>query len=312
MEVLTLKPGEKVTKPGIYAGIDLEAYHGDICDGPSISSSGLRLIDSRSPAHYWAQSYLNPKREPREHNDAFDFGHAAHVLLLGEAGFRDKFAIRPERWSDWRTKDAQAWRREMQEAGRIVLTPEQVEGIRRIASVMAADPLIQAGLLQGDVERSLFWKDEITGVWLKSRPDVLPVSDGMAADLKTTTDASPDAIQRAVHSYGYHMQGSLVGDALKQVLGVEMTEFVLIWIEKSAPYAINISPVDAEWLGWGARQNRRALDTFARCVESGQWPAYPSEITTSMPEWLRKSFEAQDKFGLLPSVEGSPYKVAAE
>ena len=35
--------GNQITTPGMYSGIPLDSYHrGDICDGASVSSSGLR------------------------------------------------------------------------------------------------------------------------------------------------------------------------------------------------------------------------------------------------------------------------------
>lgn len=292
--------GKKITEPCIVTDMPITTYHGDCTDGPGISSSGLRKIDSRSPAHYWATSYLNPQREPEEQKDAFDFGRAAHVLLLGESGFKQQFAIRPDVWTDWKKREAQDWKREQIAAGKAVLTPENVEAIKGIAASLAREPLIKAGLLQGDVERSLFWKDKKTGVWLKARPDVLPSSDGVAVDLKTCTDASPEKIQSAVMDYGYGMQGAVIGKGMKEVLGVEMTAFVLVWVEKTPPYAVNISPVDIEWIDWSGRQVRRAIDTFARCLERNEWPAYKSEITTSMPQWLRNRLEEEVRGGLLP------------
>lgn len=292
--------GQKITKPGIYSGVPMEVYHSDCCAGPSISSSGLRLLDSRSPAHYWAQSYLNPNREPEEPKEAFSFGQAAHALLLGESGFREKFAVRPEHWSDWRTSAAKEWREAEQAAGRTIITPDDVARIKAIAENLSREPLVQSGFLRGHVERSLFWKDERTGMWLKARPDVIPHADAVVVDIKTTTDASPDRIQRAVLDHGYALQGSLIGAGLRSVLGITMTEFVLVWVEKASPFAVNISPVDPEWIGWAGRQVRRAIDTFARCIETGQWQSYQSDLTTSMPSWLRTRLEAEVKYGMLP------------
>lgn len=301
VEVRTLAPGAKVTQAGIYAGISLERYHGAITDGPGISSSGLRLIDSRSPAHYYATSYLNPNRLPEEQKEEFNVGKAAHTLLLGEAGFRKQYAVRPDDWSDWRTNAAKAWREEAIAAGRVVLVPEHIEAIKGIRDNLAREPAIKNGLLAGQVERSLFWKDGPTGVWLKSRPDVIPESDGIVVDLKTTTDASPDKVRRAIADRGYAMQGALIRAGMKAALGVEMSDFVLVWVEKTPPYAVNITIVDPEWIEWGSRQLRRAVDTFARCVAANEWPAYPSDSTISMPEYLRKSFEAQERYGLIPA-----------
>lgn len=295
----------KITAPGCYTGLDIELYHGDCTDGPGISSSGLRTIEDKSPAHYFANSYLNPDREEPEPKDHFSFGKAAHTLFLGEDGFKKQFVVRPEKYKDWRTNDAKEWRDEQQTAGLSVLVPDQIAAIRGIAKSLAADPLVRSGLLQGAVEHSLIWRDGPTGVWLRSRPDVIPSADGVLVDLKTTTDASPQAVQRTVVDLGYAMQGALAGIGMKETLGITMTDFVLVWIEKSPPYAVNASPVDPEWIYWARRQLRRAIDKFAKCVETGEWPGYQGEATTYMPPWLKTRFEFEDQHGLIPAVENA-------
>lgn len=292
--------GKPISKPGCYAGIGIDAYHGAITIGPGISSSGLRTIEAKSPQHYYATSYLNPDRLPEEPKDHFSFGKAAHTLLLGEDGFRDQFVVRPEKWKDWRTDAAKQWRIEQQEAGRTVLNADDIFAIRHIAKQLAADPLVQSGILQGKVEHSLIWQDKITGVWLKSRPDVIPSADGVLVDLKTTTDASPEAVVNSIKNHGYAMQGALAAMGMEATLSVKVTDFVLVWIEKSAPYAVNISPVDPEWLYWARRQIRRAIDTFAKCVETSEWPGYGGEATAYIPTWLKKRFEQEAETGELP------------
>jgi hypothetical protein len=294
--------GQKISEPGCYDGIPIEVYHGDVTDGPGISSSGLRTIESKTPLHYWVNSYLNPDRLPPEPKEHFVFGHAAHSLLLSEEGFKEKFVVRPDQWKDWRKDAAKEWRDEQQAAGKSVLVPEDLKIIRHIANQLAADPLVASGILQGAIEHSLIWRDK-TGVWLRARPDVIPSADGVLVDLKTTTDASPEAVQRTVLNYGYAMQGSLAGLGMEATLGTKMTDFVLVWLEKKPPYAVRVSPVDNEWLYWAQRQLRRAIDTFAKCVETNDWPGYSGEAAIHMPQWLRSRFEDEDKHGLIPEAE---------
>ncbi|MBB6306270.1 PD-(D/E)XK nuclease-like domain-containing protein [Xanthobacter tagetidis] len=297
--VRPLAPTERVKDPGVYA-IDIERYHGDCTDGPGVSSSGLRTIELRSPAHYWATSYLNPNRVEQDQSDALDFGQAAHTLLLGEAGFRERFVVRPEEFPDYRTKAAREWRDLMRDSGKTVLTSDQVGHIKGIAASLARHPLIKAGLLQGEVERSIIYRDPVTGIWLKIRPDVLPVSDGVVVDLKTAADAAPRAMERAILDRGYDMAGALTGMALKAVLGLDMTAFVLVCVEKVPPYAVSIIEVDAVWISYARRRVRRAIDTFAKCLETGEWEAFPGEHKAFVPEWLRKRLDAETDVGLLP------------
>lgn len=291
--------GKKITKAGRYSGLPIEVYHGDCTDGPGISSSGLRTIESQSPLHYWAKSYLNPDRDPEEPKDHFDFGKAAHTLMLGEAEFAKSFAVRPDAFDSWRTKASQEWRDEQRASGRGVLVPSDLAGLLGAAKVIAAHPFAQ-DLLRGAVEHSLIWQDKETGVWLKSRPDVIPAADGILADLKTTTDASPRGVANSIATYGYAMQGALAAMGMEETMGVTMTDFVLVFVEKSAPYAINVVQVDPNWIFWARKQVRRAINRFAECVSKNEWPGYESEKTVYLPAWLEKQFQDQDQCGLLP------------
>lgn len=297
--------GLKISEPGIYSGVPMDAYHGDLCTGPSVSSSVLRTIELKTPLHAYATSYLNPDREPDEQKDYFNFGRAVHTLLLGEKGFRDQYAVRPETWKDWRTKAAQQWRDEQVEAGRTVLTLDQIAAIRGIAGSLGKHSLVDQGILQGLVEHTIISRDDPTGIFLKARPDVLPTADGIVVDIKTTTDASPEAVRRTILKFGYAMQGALVGQVMKAALKIEMTGFALVFVEKTAPYAVNIVEIDMEWIWYAHRQLRRAIDTFAQCVKANEFPGYEGERVVHIPDWLRKKLDDEMDVGLLPREENA-------
>lgn len=300
--------GAPITSPGIYSGVPIGVYHGaNLCAGPSISSSGLRTIEMESPAHYWCRSPYNAEAEATEETEALSFGRAAHILLLGEAGFREQFAVRPEKWGDWRTAAARDWRAEMLSAGRSVITLEQVETIRRIAASLARDPIVANGLLAGDVETTLAWNDAATGVWLKARPDALP-RDRVVVDLKTCASADALSCRRAITDHGYHMQLAMVGMGLEILTGEAPgnDDYVLVFVEKAPPYAINIKPVDPEAILYGRRQVRRAIGTFARCLETGDWPAYGDNLIPAslMPYALKRLSDEADA-GMLPEEKAA-------
>ncbi|MFN3891953.1 MAG: PD-(D/E)XK nuclease-like domain-containing protein [Beijerinckiaceae bacterium] len=296
--------GDKITEPGCYL-MPIEAYHSDCCDGPSISSSGLRIIENLSPAHYWAASSMNPDREPQEPSDALILGRAAHHLLLGEGRFREQFSIRPDEFDSWRTKAAQAWRAAEIAAGKTVLIPQHIKIVRGMARSLAAHPLIQGGLLNGEIERSLIWKDKETGVWLKARPDAIPI-DTDIVDLKTTADASGFGCRKAIESNGYHMQMALIGMGMEAIFGRKADEFhyTLVFVEKSPPFAVNVKPIDPNAIWWGRKQLRRAIRRFADCCASNDWPAYDDDTTTaSLPDWYVRRLEMEAQSGLLPDDE---------
>lgn len=308
--------GGKITQPGIYAGVPMDRYHsGDICDGPSISSSGLRTIEGQSPAHYWAYSPLNPLRHEPKPKDEFDFGRAAHHLLLGEADFARHFAVRPDKWNDYRTDAAKNWRDDCRAHGYTPITPDDLTAIRGMAAALQSVPLASA-LLTGEAELSIFWKDARTGVWLKSRPDAIPAIGEALADYKTVVDASDLGCMKSMTNFGYAMQMALASEGLYQVTGrrIDDDAHILIFQEKTPPYAVNIKSVAPEVITLARGQVRRAIDTFARCLEAGEWPAYgsadcaPLYLTSAVMDRLKREAEA----GLLPDPDMHATKEAAE
>jgi hypothetical protein len=274
--------GQRISVPGIYAGMPLVDYHrGDICDGPSISSSGLRLLWRKSPEHYWDSSPLNPLAE-RDDGDNHDFvlGRAVHHLVCGEAGFASMFIVRPNKAPDgkaWHGNNlsCQRWLERARAANKGVLKPDDVEVVKGMALALNRSPLVRAGILSGLIERSMFWKDRETGVWLKARPDVIPTASGDFADLKTTQSVLYPDLQSSLHTYGYVQQGALVLEGA-QALDIPANSFTLVWVEKSRPYCVDSSTLIDEDIARGIGMNRVALRKFKRCWVNKEWPG-PSE-----------------------------------
>lgn len=295
----------KIDRPGIY-DISMASYHGDCCVGPSISSSGLRKIFLKSPKHYWKSSYLNPNRKPDKETEAFILGRAAHHLLLGEEDFSTLFIMRPDEAPDgtgraWNGNNisCKAWLKAQEKAGRTVLTPTQVEAIRGMARALADDPMVQAGILNGDIEKSIIWKDKTTGIWLKARPDAIPNDSGDFCDLKTTAAIGYD-LDRDVSKYRYDMQGALTGMGVREVLGRDMESFSFCFVENDDPHSVDTLTLINEDIGLAEKDIRVALDTFAWCLETGIWfgaggtqrDARPVHIT----EWAKKDAEFRRDF----------------
>lgn len=289
---------DKIAKAGIYS-IPIDDYHGQPCVGPSVSSSGLRTIFTKSPAHFWCESSLNPDRIEPEEKDAFVLGRAAHHLLLGEEDFSTTFIMRPEKFDSWRTKEAKIWKMDQEADGRTVLLPSQLEQIRGMARSLGKHPLIDAGILNGKIEQSLIWKDKATGIWLKARPDAIPNDSGDFADLKTSASVGFD-LDRDVSNYRYDMQAALTKWACKEVLGVEMESFSLVFVEKKPPHCVDVIALSKEDIAEAEKDLRSALDTFAHCLETGDWFG-PSGTQNDarwvhVSEWARKQAEFRRDF----------------
>jgi PDDEXK-like domain of unknown function (DUF3799) len=302
-----------ISAPGLYRDVPMADYHGQLTVTPSISSSGQRTIWSTSPAHYFDGSYLDPTPPEPVERPYFSVGRAAHhLLLLGRKGFDAEFVIRPSRFPDYRTDDAKRWKRETIKAGLTIITPAELDDIVGMAKSLGADPLVRAGILDGLVERTLVYRDPETGIWVKSRPDAIPMDED-AADLKTCVSVSDDAIERSITSFGYNQQGATVRSALLHGQGVVMRDFSLVWVEKKRPWCVRVVPVTPEDLDRGADQNRVANWAFAHGVKTGEWPGpgHDSEAKyMGLSPWAKKRIDERLAL-LLPDIEGAKYAASA-
>lgn len=301
---ITLTPwhGQKIDRPGAYMGVPMEVYHGDPCVGPSISSSGLRKIFGRSLKHYFDTSVYNPDRAEDDDTPAMVLGRAAHHLLLGEDSFSSLYIVRPDEAPDGRAwnmnnKTCKEWIAAREAEGLTVLNPKQVEQIRGISSALAAEPMIRGGILSGLIEVSFFWQDEETGIWLKARPDAVPEDSLSVFDLKVTGEVGDDELQRNLNNHGYHQQGALVDEGMRQIFGQQMTDFSLVYAEATRPHSVRVDRVIDEDIDLGHKANRAALRAFAWALKNNEWPG-PKSATGDvgnirLAPWARQRAEAR-------------------
>lgn len=282
---------------GIY-DLPMDTYHAQCCDGPSISSGGLRTIENESPAHFWAYAQgLNPEAHKRPHNNAFDFGKAVHALLFDDQEEIGRLVVSP--FDEFRTKDARAWRDEQRESGRIIITDDIMSAIKGIHKSLASEAGVPELLTAGEPEKSLIWRDAETGVWLKSRPDRFP-SDRVFADLKTAKSADPRLLDTEIVSRGYHMQLALACMGLEALRGETTTDCWLVFVEKTPPFAVTTVRLGDELVDYGAKQCRRAIRKFADCLGSGDWPSYvEGPLTLHGPKWFTERCEKEIEGNIL-------------
>jgi hypothetical protein len=293
--------GKQIIRRGVYSGVPIDDYHGntDLFDGFSISSSGLRSVLDR-PSLYWGFSPYNPTPFDKPEKDSLEFGKAAHMLLLGEEGFKERYVLRPDEiegkaWQGNRTACKQ-WLVDQKKAGRVVMTETEIGHIRQIASALAKKEAIRLGILNGRIERSLFCKDG--DIWLKARPDVVPNDSGDFVDLKTAASVDDESLSKAIYNHGYHVQAGLLRMIVRQVLGADaFSSFTFVFVEKAPPYDVRVMQLKDEDIDLGERQARVAIETVKRCLKEGKWPGYDGfekEVSyVEMPSWSKTRIKTQ-------------------
>jgi len=274
--------GKPISRPGIYSGIPIETYHSAaICNGPAVSSTDLRTAWKKSMAHMFDQWVCNPNREPRAVSDQMILGMVAHHIFLGEDNFNSKFIGQPETYRDlvtaeekpWHNgaKACKQWNAKQAAKGRTIVPFEQIKAIKGMAASLALEPLVMAGVLNGQIECSLFAKDPETGLWLKGRPDVIPTDSGEYVDLKTAREVTPYALQYAIREYGYQMQGALISIICSE-LCIPFESFTLMFVETKRPFCVYPAPIDKFDLDMGEQQCRAMIRNITLCIEAGVWP----------------------------------------
>jgi hypothetical protein len=251
----------------------------------ALSHSWLRVLLDCPARYRWERD-----QGPRASSDAQEFGSLVHSMVLGT----DEPYIRVDA-PDWRTKDAQAIRKEARESGQVALLASAFDKAQAMAEAVLANAAARSLLeAEGGTEESLFWDREHGDGIVRMRARVDKVSmlrDGVTlVDVKSTVSADPRRFAQSVTAYGYAMQNVVYLDGWESIAEFP-ADFQFIVVEKEPPFLVAVYDLDREFLAWGASEYQRGLDTFVACSAAQVWPSYP-DATLRAPAWVRRALEA--------------------
>ena len=308
-----------ITEPGAYEDISAADYHGNpnLLPGPSLSASGAKAIIEQSPLHFWHQSCLNPNREESD-ADHFAVGRAAHDLLLLGGDWRTRYHVLPEGFA-WNKTVAMA--EEIAAAnyakskGKTLIKAADMNLVERIADRISSSADARNALLRGKAEVTLAWQDELTGVWLRARPDFMPLTVIERAPIRAVPDlkimdpthCSPRGFSRAVDNFGYHYAAAHYGEGMKQVYGVYPTHWFHVVIEKKEPHSVSLYELPAEDIERGRLMMRQAINVFAECLKRNDWPGYADRpMQVGLPIYARMRVDESTETDLTKAIWGEP------
>jgi hypothetical protein len=262
-----------------HPGLTNEAYH----HLKAVSPSQIKVL-GRSPLHYYDQ-FLAEDREKKPPTDAMLKGTALHTAVLEPELWDSTIAV-PKHSFDRRTKAGKemAAEFERESAGKIVLSPEDAEEVRRMADAVRKHPAASFLLdLPGRREASYTWTDPTTGLECKTRPDWHSEDRRIVVDVKTCRDASRVEFAKAIANLDYHVQAAWNQGAL------EAEQFITIAVESARPYAVAVYPASGAMIAAGQRRIESAMHLLAECHASGNWPGYGDLVQEpiELPAWCR-------------------------
>jgi exodeoxyribonuclease VIII len=270
-------------KNQIIMGFNEASYHQDL----TAVARGDVLKFLTSPQHMAARR--REAYQATSESDALRFGSAVHMLLLEPAKFKERFVLQPE-FGDGRTKAAKdakaAWLATCPE-GSLALKADEMRNIFGITQSLARNRTALA-LFEGALcESTAYYRDPVTGLKCRVRPDIVNRQLSALVDLKTTMSADFSDFQRSMWNFRYDLQLAMYAAGIEAATGERPETLAIIAVEKEDPWSCVVFTLDEVARDRGTTDYRRGLDGIAKCVETNEWPGLPEESAPlSLPRWV--------------------------
>lgn len=210
----------------------------------------------------------------------------AHAMLLGKGR-----TIVTLDFPDYKTKAAQAAKKEVYARGEIPILASKESKFRANVERVKLNLSKLGYEFDGVSEAGVSWFETTTDGedvecwgaldhWRERQRTIL--------DLKFVRSAHVDACRRHIWFFGGDIQAAAYTSAVENVHPelTGRTSFVLLFAEL-ATGAVTPVPIKGGFESLGNMRWQRAVDTWARCLRDGTWPAYVDGPTQIEPaDWM--------------------------
>ena len=271
-------------EPGIHHNVPEDQYH--LWD--AVNASLLKTVARKGPLQArYAQLHQN------EPTPAMVFGTRGHAFVLEQHRVAELYT-KPLNLPRRKKVDKEAHAKyEALHAGKEFLKEDQYATFLEMSRMMHSQQTfaeLWRNRLGGDngVEICIVWIDEDTGLRCKCRIDLLTKFQGLTCvvDYKTCPDASQWHFAKDMWSFRYDIQAAHYLASADAIAPGHHRAFLLAAQEKTPPFDRQIHSLGPQSLESGQIAWRRALDTWAACVEADDFPGLPEGICeTEMPSY---------------------------
>ena len=263
--------------------------------------SNSRLASfARSPRHY-----LYERNYPKEPTEAMIFGNVFHTLVLEPDKFSKRYALIDESApkkptsAQWNAKKpspesiaAMDWWRNFNELnfGKTIISQSDYITAGRMSEAIFDDKFayeLMHGI--GEVEKSLEWDDDVTGVPMKMKMD--GYNEDYTIDLKSCVNADPRVFAKTAFD-SYLTQPAVYVDG-RGANKLKKGEFYFIAVEKSEPFGVSVLKCDKEFIQHGRYVYGQILDNYRYWCEMGkpdagyEWHNPLGYHSLSVPAWVK-------------------------
>jgi exodeoxyribonuclease VIII len=218
-----------------------------------------------SPSKYYYQKFICTEKEEQRH---FSIGSGLHELILEPEMFDLNYIVCPK--VDGRTKEGKQQMIEFTEKseGKTILFDNEMEMIRQMADNALKNHTLLEIMKESYREISCYTVDEVTGLKVRMRPDIMSSTKSTIVDLKSCVDSSPQKFKNDCYKYSYSLSGAYYSD----FIGRE--NYIFAAAEKTAPYQVALYVLNDEMMEYGRNQYRMGLDLIKFCQDHNYFPSY--------------------------------------
>jgi hypothetical protein len=273
-----------IPEPGRYEDIPEETYHRE---WEALNASTLGYL-KRSPLYCkWRME------NPDVGTPATDFGSAVHCAVLEPEAFGERYMLEPQCPPEYKPrgwhnrteyKEAKA---DLHERGFKLLSQKELDGCRTITDRIYDTPGEIRELLAAKSGTEVSYVASNDGLRCKVRPDIEVRDCQMVVDLKTARCAMPGPFERAIYQYGYHRTKPFYLETMNLAENTMMWKYYLfLVVENTPPYEVALYDLDPAATDLGRREMVELKILYNKCMDSGEWPGYPTHIQTiGVPNW---------------------------
>lgn len=276
-----------------------EEYHLGIPSMPfNLSRGEVKMMIDNPPAYC---HHFHPRLGGNKGGAtaAMILGTAIHAELLGTENGIDLVDF-----ESFRTKEAKEKKAKIEARGNIAMTSSQfAELTQTLKSVKDNLPDgVDSFFKVAKAEQCITWEDSITGLLLRCKPDAYSIDEQSkrirVIDVKTTGKSIDDrSVQRHANDFGADIQQVHYSEGLKALYGMEYAiDWQFLYISTKEPFLSRLVEIPDDWIDAAAKLRRNAIDGWAECIKSDNWPAYPEITELQTPYHMQPDVEMDDLF----------------
>lgn len=266
--------------PGLHLGVPEALYR----SWDAVSQSTLKAGETMADVKHAMDNPSEPTREQV-------VGTALHWAFFEPARYAAGVVTSPK--FDMRKKGEEDRVNDFYAAneGKLVLQGDEGNQVDAWADALREHPGASYLFdLPGEMEASMLWRDKETGEMVKGRLDKLP-AEGPIIDLKTCASVETRLLTAAIRKFGYHFQAATYCEGV-EMIGRGMRDYVLVCLQKKAPYHVRTIRLERDWIIVGQQMYRKRLAEYAKAKKSGIWPGYSEVIEPFYaPSYLLRDVE---------------------